>query len=64
MNIVEFLCIFGLIAERFMFGYCTKSFAEDTDVRHGFAWGFLLGAIGLIIVAIMITFPKQKGSAT
>ena len=43
--------LIGAVIAGLIFGFAAKSIADSKGVPHGFAWGFWLGIIGLIVVA-------------
>ena len=47
-----FAWFLGCIIQALIFGFITKHVAESKGYDTGFAWGFWLGLIGLIVVAV------------
>lgn len=41
-------------------GFVTKSISESKGYEDGFWWGFLLGILGIIVVAVRPTLPDES----
>ena len=46
------LYAFGALIERLIMGLITRSINKNKNYDGGFAWGFFLGIIGIIVVAV------------
>ncbi len=61
---VVITAVFGLIAA-FTMGFIGRSIVKNKgypeELNHGFAWGFWLGIIGLIVCAVKIPFNSMNG---
>lgn len=52
------LCVF--LAQGLVFGFITSAIADSKGYDGGFWWGFFLGILGLIVVAVRPTMTKVE----
>ena len=52
------LCVF--LAQGLVFGFITSAIADSKGYDGGFWWGFFLGFLGLIVVAVRPTMTKVE----
>lgn len=57
------VAIFIWVAERFVFGLITQYVAESKGYDTGFAWGFWLGIIGLLVVGFRPNQERASGAS-
>ena len=51
METIGTFIILGVIINALLWGFITKTISKSKGYKGGFAWGFWLGIIGLIVVA-------------
>ena len=56
--IIIAVCVF--LAQAFIFGFITRAIARSKGYDGGFWWGFFLGLIGLIVVAVRPSMTKVE----
>lgn len=52
--------IIGVCVLNAILGFVTKSISESKGYEGGFWWGFLLGILGIIVVAVRPTLPDES----
>ncbi|MDE6426262.1 MAG: hypothetical protein K2K89_09040 [Ruminococcus sp.] len=58
MNDIIVFMMVGVLIQALIWGFITKTILKNKGYKGGFAWGFLLGIIGVIVVACK---PDNRG---